>query len=161
MFLTKGIEIFRLSNFENNLDCAIDFYFVFNWKVIYCMKKIVCSFFVGSLEWKLNVCWCFDCYQFITILSCLYKPSNITVHKTLKLKLLYLWINILGISTAFNAMLLFGCENENYNQNCLNLNLLLTSFIMNTAVGTFPFCFGICSLTYITVKIYVWFFFEL
>lgn len=49
VFLTKGIEIFRLSNFENNLDCAIDFYFVFNWKVIYCMKRIVCSFF----------CWLF------------------------------------------------------------------------------------------------------
>lgn len=78
VFLTKGIEIFRSCQILKIILTVPLIFILFSiGRLSIVWKKIVCSFFffVGSLEWKLNVCWCFDCYQFTTILSCLYKPD--------------------------------------------------------------------------------------
>lgn len=134
-----------MSNFENNLDCAIDFYFVFNWKVIYCMKKncvLFFFFFVGSLEWKLNVCWCFDCYQFTTILSCLYKPDlKHTVHKTLKLKMLLFKNQFLGIFIAFNIMLFVWMLKWEFKPKLLKPEFMIDTLYFEYCCGHFSILF--------------------
>lgn len=132
-----------MSNFENNLDCAINFYFVFNWKVIYCMKKNCVLFFFFLLAlWSGS--WMFVGVLTVTSLQqfCLvYINLTSNIQKTLKLKMLLFKNQFLGIFIAFNIMLFVWMLKWEFKPKLLKPEFMIDTLYFEYCCGHFSILF--------------------